>query len=107
MLEEIVADAHDQFVTAVGESRGLDAGRVRELADGRIFTGRQALAAGLVDSLGFEEDAVSRAAVLAGLPQDTPTVSRARRESGWFELLRRLADEARAPGVRGPRLEYR
>ena len=39
---------------------------VRELADGRIFTGRQALEIGLVDELGSLEDAINVAAKLAG-----------------------------------------
>jgi protease-4 len=107
MLDGIVADAHAQFTAAVAEARGLSPEQVQELADGRIFTGRQALAAGLVDSLGFEKDAIAVAAGLAGLPEDTPAISRARRETGWFELLRRLAEDVRPPGARGPRLEYR
>ena len=107
MLQGIVADAHDQFKAAVGEARGIDSLRLTELADGRIFTGRQALTVGLVDSLGFEEDAVGWAARLADLPEDTPTLSRARREPAWWDLLRRLAEEARAPGLNAPSLQYR
>lgn len=107
MLEGVVADAHEQFTSAVAESRGLDPETVRTLADGRILTGRQALAAGLVDTLGFEADAVEMAARLAGLPPGATTLSRERRTPGWLDLLRRMAEDARTPGFRGPRLEYR
>jgi protease-4 len=107
MLQEVVADAHAQFTAAVGEARGLSPEQVRTVADGRIFTGRQALAAGLVDTLGFESEAVALAARLSGMSPETPTLSRARRSSGWLDLMRRLTEEARTPGLRGPRLEYR
>lgn len=107
MLEQVVGDAHDQFTTAVSEARGMPLEQVRTLADGRIFTGRQAVAAGLADTLGFEADAVELAARLAGLSPETPTLSRERRTAGWLELLRRLSEESRAPGFRGPRLDYR
>jgi protease IV len=48
----------------------MDASQVKDLGDGRIFTGQQALKIGLVDTLGTFEDAKSIAKCMAGLPQD-------------------------------------
>ncbi len=46
-----------QFVTMVAQARHMDEARVRQLADGRAYTGRQALALGLVDEIGGEPEA--------------------------------------------------
>ena len=55
--EAIIADDFDRFVTLVAERRFLSREQVLKLADGRIFSGRQAKKAGLVDSLGAEPEA--------------------------------------------------
>ncbi|GBQ28386.1 signal peptide peptidase SppA [Gluconacetobacter azotocaptans] len=57
MLQGVVADLFDQFVTMVAQGRHMPVERVRALADGRPYTGRQALALGLVDQIGTEADA--------------------------------------------------
>lgn len=54
---QLLQDIYDQFVGAVADSRELDESRVEKLADGRVFTGRQAQEKGLVDKLGSLEDA--------------------------------------------------
>lgn len=54
----ILQNMHAQFKKAVQEGRGLSPEKVDEIADGRIFTGEQALAEGLVDQLGNQQDAV-------------------------------------------------
>jgi protease-4 len=75
LLQQLIDASYDQFVAAVAEGRGLDEATVRSFADGRVFTGSQALALGLVDELGDEERARRLAAELAGLdPEKTPTV---------------------------------
>ena len=56
-LAAVVQDMQAQFVAKVAAARGLDEARVRALADGRVMTGRQALAAGLVDAIGGEAEA--------------------------------------------------
>ncbi|MBM3536354.1 MAG: signal peptide peptidase SppA [Alphaproteobacteria bacterium] len=53
----LVDDMHQMFTAMVAERRGLPLPRATELADGRVFTGRQARAAGLVDTIGGEEEA--------------------------------------------------
>jgi protease-4 len=67
ILQSLIDDVYAQFVQAVAESRQMDLEKVRQLADGRIFTGRQALQAGLVDELGGYQDAIRVAAELAGI----------------------------------------
>lgn len=67
LIQALVDDVYDQFVDVVAEGRRLPRPRVLELADGRVFTGRQALKLGLVDELGTLHDAIDRAAELAGI----------------------------------------
>ncbi|MBN8897768.1 MAG: S49 family peptidase, partial [Rhodospirillales bacterium] len=57
VLQGLVMDMYDQFVTMVAAGRHMDPARVRELADGRAYTGRQALPLGLVDAIGDETTA--------------------------------------------------
>jgi len=72
VLQGIVNDMYDQFVGMVAEGRHMDPEKVRSLADGRAYTGRQALALGLVDAIGGEREAkewlTSAKSVPAGLP---------------------------------------
>ncbi len=56
-LHGLVDDLFDQFVTMVAESRHIEKDRVKTLADGRAYTGRQALALGLIDQIGGETEA--------------------------------------------------
>lgn len=67
IVKAIIDDTFNQFVEAVAAGRGMDRDAVLQLADGRIFTGNQAYAAGLVDSLGGLGPAVEKAAELSGL----------------------------------------
>ena len=77
VLQSLVDDMYDQFVAMVAEGRHMDPAKVRQLADGRAYTGRQALGLGLVDAIGGEREAkdwlVSAKAVPANLPvEDLP-----------------------------------
>jgi protease-4 len=56
-LAAIIGDMHGLFVRKVAEGRRMDEDAVRRLADGRAFTGRQALEAGLIDAIGGETEA--------------------------------------------------
>jgi protease-4 len=67
LLQDLIDASYGQFVAAVAEGRGLGVKAVRAFADGRVFTGAQALELGLVDQLGDEEAARLLAAELAGL----------------------------------------
>ena len=67
LLQTMIDDVQSQFVNAVAQGRNLSIEKVREVADGRIMTGQQAFAAGLVDKLGGLETAIDLAAELAGI----------------------------------------
>ncbi len=71
-LNAVVADMHAQFVAKVMAGRGMDEARARALADGRVLSGRQALAAGLVDAIGGEREARDWLASTHAIPADTP-----------------------------------
>ena len=71
-LNGLVADMYDQFVGMVANARHIEPGRVRELADGRAYTGRQAQKLGLVDEIGGEQEARDWLARERGIPSDTP-----------------------------------
>ena len=68
VLQAVLDDMHDQFVTAVAEGRRLAKERVRALADGRVYSGRMAKDLGLVDSLGGLDEAVRMAGEMGGHP---------------------------------------
>ncbi len=72
VLQGLVMDMYDQFVTMVAEGRHMDADRVRTLADGRAYTGRQALNLGLVDQIGGERDARDWLAKEKGVSSSLP-----------------------------------
>lgn len=65
--QAIIDQSYDGFVEIVAEGRGLSVEEVRTLADGRVYTGQEALELGLVDEIGYFDDAVDRAADLGGI----------------------------------------
>ncbi|MDR1617121.1 MAG: signal peptide peptidase SppA [Syntrophomonadaceae bacterium] len=73
MFDAMIQDTYQQFLDKVQAGRGdkIEAEKLLEIADGRVFTGRQALNLGLVDGLGNYYDALDKAKELAGLPKDT------------------------------------
>jgi protease-4 len=66
-LQATVDDIHAQFVEAVAANRNMERSQVELLADGRIFSGRQALEVGLVDGLGTLDEAIAVAGRMAGI----------------------------------------
>ncbi len=81
LLQGLMDDVHSQFIEAVAKGRGLKLEVVRALADGRVFTGRQAKDAGLVDELGNLEDAVKITAKLAKIEGEPRVIERGKRLS--------------------------
>jgi len=71
-LARVVRDMHDQFVGRVAAGRNLTPERARELADGRVFTGREAIGLGLVDEIGGEPEARSWLAAARDVPAGLP-----------------------------------
>jgi len=82
ILQELIDTSYQQFVQTVAEGRNLSVETVKTFADGRIFTGQQALDLGVVDRLGTEEDARRWAAELVGLdPEKTECFTLEERKS--------------------------
>ena len=73
-IKAVVMDMYDMFVDMVVSSRHMTREHVLKLADGRIFTGRQALANGLVDAIGGQKEAIKWMEVEKGLVPNLPIV---------------------------------
>jgi len=67
LMQRLTDDIYADFLSKVSEGRGLDIEKVRELAQGRIWTGRKAMELGLVDQLGSTREALACASAMAGL----------------------------------------
>ncbi|HIK46843.1 MAG TPA: signal peptide peptidase SppA, partial [Leptolyngbyaceae cyanobacterium M65_K2018_010] len=88
ILQELIDVSYSQFVKTVAEARRLSEETVRSFADGRIFTGEQALELGVIDRLGSEEEARRWTAELAGLdPDKTPCITLGEKKSGLRRFL--------------------
>ena len=86
LMQAVMDDVHKQFIEAVAEGRSLELNVAQALADGRVFTGRQAKDAKLVDELGDLDDAIQLAAEVAGI-EGEPKVVEPRRRFSLRELL--------------------
>jgi protease IV len=103
ILQGVMDDVHSQFIEAVATGRRMDRAKVEPLADGRIFSGRQALALGLVDELGDLADAVDRAAQLVGISGRPRIVQDRRSRFSLWDLAReQLGLPLPGPGVAPP-----
>lgn len=84
--EDILDQVYDGFVEVVAEARGLPQEAVRELADGRIYTGQQAKELGLVDSVGTRQAAIEKAAEFGNI-EDEPRVIELRLQPSLLEMM--------------------
>ncbi len=88
MLSDIVQSMHDRFVDVVAQSRGLEPESVGAVADGRILTAGDALEARLIDSIGYENDAIAALSEMAGVAN--PKVVQYRREFSFGMFMTSL-----------------
>ncbi len=86
LIQDMVNDIYAQFIDVVATGRHMDPDAVRKLADGRVFTGRQAKEYGLVDAMGNYYDALTYTAQKVHLDADKPPV-REYREGVSFRSL--------------------
>jgi protease-4 len=96
ILQKMVDDIYDQFVDRVAQGRNMRREQVLVLADGRVFTGRQAKSAGLVDELGDFRDAVREAGRLAGIKGE-PEVTDLGPTNFWDFLTRNMTGRTLYP----------
>jgi protease-4 len=87
LLQDVIDDVHSQFIEAIVEGRNLPVADVKAIADGRIFTGRQALALKLVDQLGDLADSIRVAGDLAGI-KGKPQVIEKRKKIPFLEYFK-------------------
>lgn len=87
LLQGVIDDVHSQFIEAVAAGRGLPIEDVRAIADGRIFTGRQALELKLVDQLGDLGDSIRLAGALTGI-KGKPNVVEKKKKIPFFDYLK-------------------
>lgn len=87
LLQDVIDDVHNQFIKAVAEGRNLPEADVRAIADGRIFTGQQALALKLVDQMGDLADSIRLAGSMAGI-KGRPKVVEKRKKIPFLEYLK-------------------
>ncbi len=87
MLQAVINDTYEQFVEVVAKNRHLERPKVLALADGSIFTGRQAKENGLVDKLGTFDDALRLAGKMGGISGEPKTVKEKKyRRRSMFDL---------------------
>jgi protease-4 len=89
ILQSIVNESYSEFVDVISEGRGIPEERVREIADGRVYSGSQAKDLGLVDSFGSLDEASAIAGRLAG-ERDTTVVRYVQEPTLTETLLARL-----------------
>lgn len=87
LLQGVIDSTHGQFVKAVSEGRKLPVEQVRAIADGRIFSGEQALAARLVDRLGSLQDAIEEAGRLAGIKGEPEVIRPPKKKKLLLDML--------------------
>lgn len=118
VLRRLVNDAYGQFLEAVQGGRSLPPDSLRNLADGRIFSGQRAAELGLVDRTGTLREAVSAAGRMVGLGTSPDTVYPPEERISFVDVLtgvragrldglaRWLPDWMRKPGSSRPELLY-
>jgi protease-4 len=87
LMQAIVDDIYEQFVATVSENRRIPLSKIIGLADGRIFTGRQAKDLGLVDELGGLQDAVLLAGRLSGLKEKPEIVYGMKKKTTFWRYM--------------------
>lgn len=110
LLQNVLSNVYDQFVDAIVDGRGMEREDILPYADGRVFSGDQALEYGFVDRLGDLDDAIDMAAKLGGIRGEPTIVRKERHKVGLLDLLDEKMNqvgEAAGFSSKGPRLEYR
>ena len=86
-FQSLINNMYNQFVATVASSRKMKDEEVRKLADGRVYTGQEAKADGLVDELGTYQDAIDAAARIAGIQGEPKILSPAKKSFSILDIL--------------------
>jgi protease-4 len=85
-FQNVINDVFEQFVNHVVEERKMKREDVLKIADGRIFTGKQAFELGLVDTLGTLEDAIKIAKNMAGIKGE-PKIVKEKKKKNLLDII--------------------
>jgi len=110
LFDQLLSDVYGQFVDVVVSERKLDRKQVLQYADGRIFTGRQALEWGFVDTLGTFEDAIAIAGEMGNIKGKPKVVKERKRRTFWETFLGEAFSEigsVRDELLRQPIVQYK
>jgi protease IV len=83
LLQSVIDDMNDHFIDTIGGDRKMPREKVKDMADGRIFSGRQARQAGLVDELGDMNHAIALAGTISGIKGKPEAVYLGKKKSYW------------------------
>ncbi len=100
VYQQSVESIYDKFLKIVAESRGTSADEIHKIAQGRVWSGALAEELGLVDRLGFLDDAIARAAELAGV-EDAHVKLIEHPKTPQELILEQLLEQAEAAGASG------
>ena len=107
LIQGIVDDIYDQFVRTVSENRKIPLSKIVQLADGRVFTGRQAKELGLIDDLGGLQDAVLLAGRLSGMKEKPEIVHGMKKKTTLWRYLMQNMTSAVSEEIRRNSAELR
>ena len=107
LIQGIVDDIYDQFVRTVSENRKIPLSKIVRLADGRVFTGRQAKELGLIDDLGGLQDAVLLAGRLSGMKGKPEIVHGMKKKTTLWRYLMQNMTSAVSEEIRRNSAELR
>ena len=107
LLQDVLSNVYDQFIDAIVEGRSLAREDILPYADGRIFSGDQALEYGFVDRLGDLDDSIRLAGEMAGITGQPVVVRKERRHVSFLDLVDNKMNQMTGLSSHGPRLEYR
>lgn len=97
IVQDLVDEMFDRFKDIVREGRPkLDDKAIEDVTTGQVFTANQAITSGLIDKIGFLEDAIARAVVLANLEEESARVIQYKKPQGLFDELLGGASQARS-----------
>jgi protease-4 len=87
LIQGIVDDIYDQFVQTISENRKIPLEKIRKIADGRIFSGRQALHLKLVDELGGLQDSILLAGRLSGIVGKPDVIYATKKKTSFLKYI--------------------
>jgi protease IV len=94
LFQDLLNDVLAQFKDAVKDGRKMKAEVLDRYADGRVFTGRQAVKLGFADEVGSWDDARKMLGKMTGLGDD-PEIFKAKKHRGFFDYIEEASGESR------------